>query len=126
MFTPHRFPASAWGQYSKNGYSLTLFTPGLNQAKNMDAEGFLSAIRDIYTSFDNIDDDSPCVFVKICNQKTDSVYLRMDRDHSEIYKKDRSGKVTTLASWQAASVFRGFSQQELWCNMVSLAKKKVA
>lgn len=120
MFVPHHFASMAWAQYKEQGYSLNTFMP--IQTKGMDAQELLTAMRSTYNSFDTIEEGDACVFAKITGPKGEAVCLRMDRDYIEIYKKNRQGEVTTLASWQSATRFKGFSQNELWCNMVSLAQ----
>ena len=120
VFVPHHFASMAWAQYKEQGYSLKMFIP--MQTKGMDAQELLTAMRSTYNSFDTIEEDGICVFAKITGTKGEAVCLRMDRDYIEIYKKTSQGEVTTLASWQSAARFKGFSQNELWCNMISLAR----
>jgi len=88
----------------------------------MNAQELLTAMRNTYTSFDTIEDGGICVFAKVTDPNGKAVCLRMDRDYTEIYKKDKTGNTTTLAVWQPAARFKGLSQQDLWCNMVSLLK----
>lgn len=123
MFSPHHVSASAWREYLKKGYTIKLFVLPKMRTEHLDAEQFLSSVRDMYTSFETIEDNGTCVFVKIAHPDGNCVCLRMDRDYTEIYGKATAGNVTTLASWQPASRFRGYTQQELWCNMVELLNR---
>lgn len=122
MFVPHHFASMAWAKYKEKGYTLKMFMP--IQTKEMDAQELLAAMRSTYNSFDTIEEGGACVFAKITSPKGDAVCLRMDRDYIEIYKKNCQGEITTLASWQSAAYFKGFSQGELWCNMISLAQSR--
>lgn len=123
MFVPQRFPTSTWEKHKAKGYQLKLYMP--MQTRNMDAQQFLAAMRDTYTSFGTMEDDSTCVFAKVIGPEGKSACLRMDRDYTEIYRKDETGTITTLACWQPAALFKGLSQQELWCNMVALMNHSV-
>ena len=119
MFVPHHFASSTWANHKEKGYSLKTFM--LMNTSGMDAQELLTAMRSTYNSFDTIEEGSACVFAKITSPKGEAICLRMDRDYIEVYQKSAQGAVTTLAVWQSAVRFKGFRQDELWCNMISLA-----
>lgn len=124
LFVPQHFAASAWEHYKESGYDVKLFLPAKHKVDcktPSSAKEFLVAMRNAYISF-SIEDNSSCVFAKVTAPDGNTACLRMDRDYTEIYKKDIAGRITTMACWQPANLFDGFSQQELWCNMVSLLK----
>jgi len=119
-FKPEHFPLNAWDSYVKNGYKLQRYLAlPLKVISTMNAKEFLLNALDILMSTDSTENSS-CVAAKIFIPSGQVVCLRLDRDYYEIYVKDSEG-ISTITSWQFTKCFDGFSQEELWCNMVNMA-----
>lgn len=118
IYIPTHYPRDHWDALLKKGYRLQPYIPYLDISE-VDAEGLLRGVREVFGSFHNFEDEF-IVIAKIICPNDDSVCLRMDRDYYDVYRKGKYTK--TLAIWQFPCTFHGYRQDELWCNMVALSE----